>query len=176
VSLRFLAAFLLGALALGFLEWRYSISSLFAINLEIQGRRLEVADVFGPQVPIVKTAVGERFSPTGDTDDFCVVAVVRLADHATKAPPKSPIMDRAPDVFGGNWRKAPETSVIAPASDAMQVCAEKIPLRLQEELTLALSRPSAYFIRDLRSKVLQIYSYEDLLAAYIRFGAHSRTP
>jgi hypothetical protein len=75
------AVFLAGAIALGVLEWRYSLSSLLSINLDMQGRRLPVGDVFGPQVPIIQTLVGERFSLPGDADAFCVVAVVRLAGN-----------------------------------------------------------------------------------------------
>jgi hypothetical protein len=165
--------FWLGVL-LGFLEWRYSISSM--LDLDLSGSRQIAEDLFGPHVPGMTVLISESFNLTDAPHEYCTVAIVGLSDNARHVPPEMPLMDRETDSFGGDWKEAPETSAVVPASDALTVCAQEIPPRMAEALQAALQRPGAYFIRDWRRKVLQIYSFDDQMAAYIRFGARRTTP
>jgi hypothetical protein len=174
MSLKLAGALFWLALILGFLEWRFSISS--QLRIDLTGSQRFATDFFGPHVPFHSVLSASLSAPTKNPDLFCTVAIVRLTEFATDAPPDIPLIDRKPGSFGGNWKRGPESSAIAGEFDALAVCSDAIPGRLVQELQIALQRPEGFYIRDWRAKTLQVYSYPDQIAAYVHFGPRPSRP
>jgi hypothetical protein len=157
-----------------FLEWKYSVSSVF--NLDLESKSSITIEVFGSDLAYAKILAGEKFFLDSAQEAFCTVAAVRLADEAPNTPPENPLIIQEPASFGGNWRAAPERSRIVASSDVLKLCSEALSASLAEEVSNALARRGAFFIRDWRDKTLEVYSYEDRLAVFIHLEHHAPPP
>ncbi|MBL9072507.1 hypothetical protein [Tabrizicola sp.] len=127
--------------------------------------------VFRGRIPIHRVLASYDSLPSDWDAPRCRVAVVEIAVDAPAKPPRIALIDQDSSRFGGNWRPSPLSSAPPATPDLIDMCGDLIDGFSRRSLQQALSEPGAFFIRDWKNNVLQIYAPKAGLAAHLMLEA-----